>query len=58
MNNVYILARAPGPFGLLPESLLALLIAPYILPGMLVARAFPAGLGAAAKCERYSLTGP
>jgi hypothetical protein len=25
---------------------------------MLVARALPAGLGAAAKCKRYSLTGP
>jgi len=92
MNNMYILARAPGgqmrgaatqamqrigddapssrsgnkadarppprPFGLLPASPLAALLAPHILPGMLVARALPAGLGAAAKCKRYSLTGP
>ena len=37
---------------------LAALLAPYILPGMLVAPALPAGLGAAAKCTCYSLTGP
>ena len=34
------------------------LLAPYILPGMLVARALPADLEAAAKCKRYLLTGP
>ncbi len=58
MNNVCILARAPGPLGLLPASPLAVLLAPYILPGMLVARALPEGLAAAAKCKRYSLTSP
>jgi len=34
------------------------LLAPYILPGMLVARALSASLGDAAKCKCYSLTGP
>jgi hypothetical protein len=36
----------PRPFGLRPAGQLAVLLAPYILPGMLVARALPAGLGA------------
>jgi len=39
----------PRPDGLRPAGPLALLLAPYILPGMLVARASPAGLGASSK---------
>ena len=87
MDNVYILARAPGgqmqgaatqamqghrrgaatnqmparrsaPPGYGPARSLAALLTPCMHPGMLVARALPASLGAAAKCKRYSLTGP
>ena len=36
----------PRPFGLRPADPLAALFAPLILPGMLVALALPAGLGA------------
>ena len=43
-------SRCP-PAGLVARSL-------YTTSGMLVARASPAGLGPAAKCKRYSLTGP
>jgi len=39
----------PRPFGLRPAGPLALLLAPYMQPGMLVARALPAGLGAGSK---------
>jgi hypothetical protein len=46
------------PFGLRPAGPLALLLAPYMQPGMLVARAWPAGLGPAAKCKCYFAGGP
>src|SRR5208337_2293558 len=36
----------PRPFGLRPAGPLTALLAPHILPGMLVARALPEGLGA------------
>ncbi len=37
--------RAGRGEGLRPAGPLVLLLAPYILPGMLIARASPAGLG-------------
>src|SRR5512141_1966163 len=49
---------AAAPLRAAAASPLAALLAPYILPGILVARALPAGLGATAKCKRYSLTDP
>jgi len=39
----------PRPFGLRPAGPLASLLAPNMQPGMLVARALPAGLGAGSK---------
>jgi hypothetical protein len=44
-------AEARRPAGCVARSL-------HTTPGMLVARALPAGLRASAKCKRYSLTGP
>jgi len=42
-------ARRRAPFGLRPAGSLAVLLAPYMQPGMLVARALPASLGASSK---------
>ena len=40
---------AAAPLGLRPAGPLALLLAPYMQPGMLVARALPTSLGASSK---------
>jgi len=42
-------ARRRAPFGLRPAGSLAVLLAPYMQRGMLVARALPASLGASSK---------
>src|SRR5206468_12620818 len=59
-NKVCILA--PRPSGLRPAGPLAVLLAPYIphrfAPGMLVARALPAGLGASSKMYTLFPDGP
>jgi len=45
-------------FGLRPAGPLASLLAPHILPGMLVARALPAGLGASSKMQPLFIDRP
>jgi hypothetical protein len=49
---------AAAPRGLRFHGPLALLLAPYIPKGMLVARALPSGMGACSKMPSYCCAGP